>query len=133
MGFSPKWAASLQLFSIMREEPSADRPMLLVCSGWIRTLNTPDSLQVSGPCLFSSHHHPRTTGEARFTSPDHLREHRNASWKLPPSLPGTRWTGYPHHRALLSTHTGAGLNTRCLQLSSLKNRHKQKPYIIKTQ
>ena len=34
----------------------------------------------------------------------------------------TRWTGYPHHRALLSTHIGAGLSTRCLQPSSLKNK-----------
>ena len=87
LGLSPKWAASLQLFSIRREKPSAERGLCcLAGSGWTRTLNTPDSLQASGPHAFSSHHRPETTREAKFTSPGHFREHRNASWQLPPSL-----------------------------------------------
>lgn len=82
---------------------------LLVCSGWIiRTLNTPDSLQVSGPCLFSSHHHPRTNRRSQACSALVTCGSTEMHPEAPSQPPRDQVDRVPHHRALLSTHTGAG-------------------------
>lgn len=82
-------------------------------SGWTGTPNTSDSMQASGPWPFSSHHCPGSSGEARFTSPCHFREHIRASWQLLPDLLSE--SGDRVHSLLHQTSPW----NRGLQLSSL--------------
>lgn len=83
LGLRPKWEVSLQLFSIMRAEPSAKRPGLIL---WLDQ-NPEHTWQLEGLWALPSQFplSPGTTREAESTSPGHLGEHRNAFWKLSPS------------------------------------------------